>query len=346
MASDKPTFHGGDLSWACRKFGVAKSDFIDLSTGISPWTYPCDAIPEAVFRQLPYNSQQLVDTAAAYYGCANHEIIISPGSQYAIEHMPQLSQNRKVALPYWGYQEHRRAWLKSGHRIFSYRSLEHLLAICNSEKIANVVVINPNNPSAVQLNNAALRQIETLLIQQFNHRYLLVIDEAFKDCQAECSYFLSKLGPGCVVLRSLGKFFGLAGIRLGFVLCSEPIKARFSGYFGLWLVNGPALFIAERALRDKPWIALQHSRIHQNMAQWGQWLTRHLPQYKHRSMGLFHSVFGEANSLEILYTTLARNTLLARYIQQEGFAYLRFGLPGEHYARCADLIEEATHELF
>jgi cobalamin biosynthetic protein CobC len=91
----------------------------------------------------------------------------------------------------------------------------------------------------------------------------LVIDEAFVDIEPEISAVALCVDLPVVVLRSFGKFYGLAGLRLGFAIAHRDIAQRVSLALGPWPCSGPALNIGLAALRDEEWArrtrnAIQH----------------------------------------------------------------------------------------
>jgi cobalamin biosynthesis protein CobC len=81
----------------------------------------------------------------------------------------------------------------------------------------------------------------------------LVVDEAFADMEPEISAVGLCADLPVVVLRSFGKFYGLAGLRLGFAIASPDIARRMALALGPWPCSGPALTIGATALRDREW---------------------------------------------------------------------------------------------
>ena len=77
--------------------------------------------------------------------------------------------------------------------------------------------------------------------------------KAFVDCVPKLSV-AGSVGPGLVVLRSFGKFFGMGGLRLGFAIADVPLARQIRQSVGPWAVSGPALAIGRRALTDREWI--------------------------------------------------------------------------------------------
>lgn len=257
--------HGGDLDRAAKEYGIPREHWLDLSTGIAPWSWPVPDIPQTIWQRLPSVECPLVGPAAEYYGCNPSAVLATPGSQFAIQSLPALFSSRRVALPVLGYFEHRKAWQAAGHQLVDYtdNSLDQLDAQIKSGEIDLVLVINPNNPTAATVEKEQLLIWSDLLAQRGGY---LVIDEAFMDVDSTSSLAPYCPRPGLVVLRSLGKFFGLAGLRLGFVLAEATLRERLSKLLGPWAVNGPAQYLGARALADRVWQQVQRQRVQQALS--------------------------------------------------------------------------------
>ena len=253
-------FHGGDLHAASNIFGRPADDWLDLSTGINQHSYPAPVVAAEVWQRLPYLQPALMDAAAGYYG--QHACLASSGSQPIIELLPRvlraLGSTKTAWLADVGYQEHRHGWHQCGP-IKTYKGLcvqQATLQIDNAmanDEVGHLVIINPNNPTGTLFSVAQL----LLWAQQLNNGFL-VVDEAFIDTQPSASLLCQTLPDNVVILRSVGKFFGLAGIRLGFTFASPRVLAALQQYIGPWSVNGPAQSIAIAALNDQVW--QQHMR--------------------------------------------------------------------------------------
>jgi cobalamin biosynthetic protein CobC len=147
--------HGGDLLWAATTFARPVDEWLDLSTGVSPWMYPIPKVPDTVWQTLPYDQQVLLQAAAQYYQCNEQQLISVSGSQAAIERLPALLAPSQVAIPEVAYREHEYAWSKAGHTLYFYRSMEQLQQLIFQKKVKHVVVVNPNNPTGAQYITAA-----------------------------------------------------------------------------------------------------------------------------------------------------------------------------------------------
>ena len=113
-----------------------------------------------------------------------------------------------------------------------------------------MVVCNPNNPDG---HRTSAQDLLALAKQQAARNGLLIVDEAFADFEATDSLAPHLPLPGVIVLRSFGKAYGLAGLRLGFALASPGRAALIRTALGPWAVSGPALHIGAMALQDTAW---------------------------------------------------------------------------------------------
>ncbi|MDM3871411.1 threonine-phosphate decarboxylase CobD [Porticoccus sp. W117] len=317
--------HGGDLARAEAEFGVPAADWLDLSTGISPWCWPVPELPESVWRTLPGDGAGLKTAAAEYYGLSTEAVLPVPGSQLAIQTIPTLFEPAAVAIPRWGYGEHRLGWQRAGHHIVHYRNAAELCQLVAAGQVQHVVVINPNNPSAERFSTEDLLGLQ----RQLKHKDgWLVVDEAFIDSSPEHSLASHCPLPGLVVLRSPGKFFGLAGLRLGFAIAPAALLTQLAQLLPPWIVSHPALWVGERALADCQWQQQQRERLAQASSQWLQQLRQALPTLDWVATPLFVSGSGDDNYCQQIYQQLGQQGILVRIFDAvDGVNRLRFGIP-------------------
>lgn len=304
----KPTVHGGDLGEAARRFPDAPRPWIDLSTGINPVPYPVAALPETAWTRLPSpaTEEALLDAAAARYGVASKTMIVAaPGTQALIQLLPRLVPRSRVAIVGPTYEEHQVCWRRAGHEVRIVPALEDADV---------VVVVNPNNPTGRLASPAELAKIKGLL----------VVDEAFIDFLPREVSLAADLPERAVVLRSFGKTYGLAGVRLGFAIAHRDMANRLREELGPWAVPGPALQIGRQALNDGAWLSAARERLVAGSA---------------RLDGLLRAAGFEIAGGTLLFR-LARHPSAALFVQRLGqhgihvraFAdapeQLRFGLPG------------------
>ncbi|QUS41056.1 threonine-phosphate decarboxylase [Tardiphaga alba] len=248
--------HGGDLTQAMAEFGGAADDWLDLSTGINPWPWPIRKLPDSAWQRLPSRADEQALLAAArgaYRVPDNAGIVAANGTQALIQLLPRLAADGAVAIVGPTYNEHSAAWSGAGHSIAAIGDLAELPA-----HVTHAVIVNPNNPDGRVVNPDRLAEVATVLQRRGGW---LVIDEAFADVEAGISAVASCGKLPVVILRSFGKFYGLAGIRLGFAITTPDLANRIRTVLGPWSVSGPALHVGTRALGDVHWVLPTRVRL-------------------------------------------------------------------------------------
>lgn len=255
--------HGGDLAAAALRYGIPSAAWLDLSTGINPRSYPLPILDPTLFQQLPRSTMALSAAIKNYCDTAC-DPVIAAGSQQLIQWLPQLRMHiaprSRVAVPSIGYAEHAFRWCWSGHDVVTYDPLQ-IDAIDQLLRDACpdvLIVINPHNPLGTHI---APQKLLAWREQLAARNGWLIVDEAFIDATPEWSVATQAQLPGLIVLRSLGKFFGLAGIRVGYALCADALRTQLQTAVGPWALSGPAAAIAEVALGDTRWQQSMRSEL-------------------------------------------------------------------------------------
>jgi cobalamin biosynthesis protein CobC len=252
----EPLLHGGDLAAGRRLFPAAPEPFIDLSTGINPNPYPLSRLPADVSARLPDADKlaHLTANAAKAYGApSSAHVVAAPGTQILLPLVAALVRPGRAAVLAPSYGEFARAAALAGHNI----AMVHDSAAIRAARL--VFLANPNNPDGRLFSRNDLISLAGNLRA---YDGLLVVDEAFMDAAPAGKSLAAEVSVGnIVVLRSFGKFFGLAGLRLGFALAAPEIAARLAAMLGPWAVSGPALAIGAKALADAAWIKKTRSRL-------------------------------------------------------------------------------------
>ncbi len=249
--------HGGNLGAARRRFRDAPEPWLDLSTGINPWPYPVPPLAAEVWQRLPDPAaiDGVAAAAARAYGAPGPDhVAVAPGSQALIQWLPRLCSPGRVAVLGPTYAEHAHCWAAAGHRVNLVTDAGTLYHGCWD----TVVVANPNNPDGRVIAPDRLIALATGLAAGGGR---LVVDEAFADLVPAVSVAAATGQPGLIVLRSFGKVFGLAGLRLGFALAAPDQAHRLREALGPWPVSGPAVAIAGAALADHAWLAETRVRL-------------------------------------------------------------------------------------
>ena len=312
--------HGGKLNLVAQQFDIPLELWLDLSTGISPFSYPIPDIPELVWRNLPQYNAELIQSAKRYYK-ANNLIAVS-GSQSAIQLLPRYRLTldyplSRVWLPKQGYKEHEKAWKDAGFSVVHYGCLAEIQALTQFDI---VVVINPNNPTGELTSLSVLTQLHHKLIEL---QGWLIVDEAFMDGVSTDNSIVPSCDSGNLfVLRSMGKFFGLAGMRVGFLCCAQEHSAALSSMLGPWHLNGPAAFVANLALADDKWQRHQMTRLEQISTDLTELLVKHFGETIQGTL-LFKTVY--LSDAEDIYIKLCELGVYVRLTDERDA--LRFGIP-------------------
>ena len=319
--------HGGRLGAARVLFPGAPEPFIDLSTGINPHPYKLPTLPPDAFTRLPEpeDEAELRRLAASAYGAASaDQVVAAPGSQILISLLPGVLGCREAVVLGPTYGEHAASWAASGARVTEVADADALLA--QARPGVALVLCNPNNPDGRRLPR---RPLAGLAARCAASGAVLVVDEAFADLEPDVPQAAFLLpSPGLAVLRSFGKTYGLAGIRLGFLLADGPVTERMRTLLGPWAVSGIALAAGRRALPDQAWRERSSLLLQAEAGRLDRLLTRAglTLQGGTRLFRLARSPDAEA-----LFRHLGRHGLLVRrFPDQPG--RLRFGLPPDDAA--------------
>ncbi|MBC8519063.1 MAG: threonine-phosphate decarboxylase [Gammaproteobacteria bacterium] len=308
--------HGGNRRYWAERYGFHESEMVDLSTGINPHGWSVPAIPAEVWQRLPESDTDLLKIAADYYG--TETLLPVAGSQAAIQTLPRLRTFSRVAVLDPSYSEHMRGWELAGHEVLKIGSdqIESLLP-----GLDVLVLVNPNNPTGELFSREELLRWHQQLADRGGW---LVVDEAFMDATPEHSLcMLDRPRTGLIILRSLGKFFGLAGIRSGFVFATPIFLERMERLLGPWSLSHPAQWATKQVLCDHSWQSEMRDRLVVESGRLSELL---------RSAGL--SPEGGSSLFQWLTTpqaaaitnSLAEQGVLIRLFKES--SSIRFGLPG------------------
>jgi cobalamin biosynthetic protein CobC len=313
--------HGGDLTEAIARHGGAADTWLDLSTGINPWSWPIPReLPQRIWHHLPTRAEAdaLIAVARKTYGAPNGaDVAAASGTQALIQLLPYLAAPGPVAIVGPTYNEHALAWRNAGHPVIA---IDHLDAC--PENAVHAVVVNPNNPNGRVTDRATLMRMAAQLKSRGGW---LVVDEAFADVVPDISAVALCPDWPVVILRSFGKFYGLAGVRLGFAIGAPAIVERIAAALGPWACSGPALLIGTAALADQPWaermrhaLQVQADKLDKVLVKAGFAIAGGTPLFR---------LARHDNALQ-LHTALARRHIWCRSFDWAD-DLLRFGLPGD-----------------
>ena len=311
----RPVPHGGNLHEAARRYAIPYDAWLDLSTGINPHGYPVPPVPADAWRCLPDSGDGFAERAARYYGApdASHVLPVA-GSQAAIRALPSMLERGTVGIARLTYGEYAPAFARAGHRVTTLDVTRATLP----DDLTHAVVVNPNNPTAEHLSAATLLQWHAALRERGG---TLIVDEAFADAMPSASLAAQTHRERLVVLRSPGKFFGLAGVRAGFVLGCPRLLESLDEALGAWTVSGPARHAVSAAFADAAWQHDMRARLAQESVRLAELLKAH--GFEVRSTSLFAWIADERAAR--LHQALARQGVWTRFFAEP--ASLCFGLP-------------------
>ncbi|KMQ80654.1 L-threonine 3-O-phosphate decarboxylase [Candidatus Burkholderia pumila] len=308
--------HGGNLRKAAHRFEIPLEDWLDLSTGINPLGYPVPSVPPDAWRRLPEDDDGLAACAARYYGA--ERVLPVAGSQAAIRALPVLLTRGVAAVAPLTYGEYAPAFRRAGHRIVTLDVNAQDLA----SEVGHVIVANPNNPTAEHVSRDTLLRWHAQLTKRGG---TLVVDEAFADVDPSASLADETARKGLVVLRSVGKFFGLAGIRAGLVLAAPALLHALADMLGAWTVGGPARHAVLAAFADETWQRETRERLHGDGSRLNALLAAR--GFEVHSMPLFSWM--PTPRAESLQHALAERGIWTRLFDLPDMTTsLRIGLPG------------------
>jgi cobalamin biosynthetic protein CobC len=299
-----PRDHGGGLDAAMARWGGTRADWIDLSTGINPRPFPLPYIPPEAWAALPdTGAMAALDAAARDFWMvpAGAGVLAAPGASALIARIPALFAPDRVRIAERTYNEHAAAFSNAGWEV-----------VRDGPGAARVVV-HPNNPTGRMWSG-----------EDAHVRRLTVIDESFCDIALGDTHVRSRgAEPGVVILKSLGKFWGLAGLRLGFAIGDPDLIGALREMLGPWPVSGPALTVGRAALTDMDWANRTRQRLHVDIARLDA-----LMQAKGAAVAGGTALFRlyEVDDAAAWQDRLARGRVWSRVFPYEP-RWLRLGLP-------------------
>ncbi|WP_310619634.1 threonine-phosphate decarboxylase CobD [Flexibacterium corallicola] len=317
--------HGGDLSKAICQYGGTRDEWLDLSTGINPQAYPLDlSLVSPSLEPLPEDGAHdaLITAARSYYRVPSHlHITAAPGTQSLLHRLPSYFEPQPVAIFKPTYTSHAESWENAG---FTVCEVTHISQVPQGCKL--VVLVNPNNPDGRSYSHEEILELSKTLKQQ---KGLLIVDEAFAEITPNRSILPHVKEEPVLVLRSFGKFFGLAGLRLGFAIGHKAITDYLEHELGSWAVSGPALSIGATALADTKWQEDMLQKLEIETSAFHELLKTHGLAIK-GSTSLYTLV--EAEDALALHQSLAKHHIWTRVFDYNS-KWIRFGLPKNEHER-------------
>lgn len=321
--------HGGDLADAMARYGGARQDWLDLSTGINPRPWSMPKMDDALWQRLPSRADEaaLSDAARTAYDVPDAvDVVAAAGTQALIQWLPYLAPAGAVAVVGPTYSEHARSWRSTGREVIDVDDISRRAIAALPDHVRHVVIVNPNNPDGRIVGQRTLAEIAEVLATRGGW---LVIDEAFADIDPAISAVDLCARWPIVILRSFGKFYGLAGLRLGFALAQPKLATLLASALGPWSCSGPALAIGAAALADRDWA----ETTRRDLRAQAMTLDEVLASAGFDTMG-GTSLYRLARhpSAAVLHAALARQRIWCRRFDWAD-DLLRFGLPVDDRAQ-------------
>lgn len=303
--------HGGGIDAAVAQFGGTRAGWVDLSTGINPTPYPLGTLGPDLWNTLPDEGAfaRLEQAARSFWNVPQSAAILpAPGASALIARMPSIAPAGPVYIPAPTYNEHARAFAAQGWT--------------PDAKAETRILVHPNNPDG-------------RLWQASDFAPLTIIDESFCDVTPDATLIAHATRPNTIILKSFGKFWGLAGLRLGFAIGDPALITKLAQSIGPWAVSGPALEIGTRALHDHDWASATRARLNDDAKRLDDLMG--LPMVGGTSLFRLYDTADAA----ALQTHLARAHIWTRVFPYSS-RWLRLGLPGtpDHWARLQTAMDQ------
>jgi cobalamin biosynthetic protein CobC len=296
--------HGGGLDAAVTRFGGTRADWLDLSTGINPTSYPIPELPKHAWTDLPDQGAQdaLIMAARKFWNVPDDlGIVAASGVSALISSLPTCTDQGSFHITKPTYNEHEASFLSAG---FS-----------QTQNADTQIYVHPNNPDGKYVS------ADDILSK---HKSMSIIDESFCDCLPQKSHVELAGRDGVVVLKGLGKFWGLAGVRLGFAIAKPNLANRIQDRIGPWAISGVAQVIGAAALNDTTWACEMRKTLHNDSMR----LDKLLTQFGVNWVGgtdLFRLY--DCENAQALFDRLAEQKILCRIFPYSD-RWIRIGLPG------------------
>jgi cobalamin biosynthesis protein CobC len=338
VAAGRFAHHGGRLGVARALFPDVPQPWIDLSTGINPRSYPAPRASARERNRLP-EPTELAQLEAVAAGAFNVDdparVVATGGTENVLRLLPYVLKHSNAVIAGPTYGSHADAWSRAGANVQVVADAD---LPAHAKSASAMTLVNPNNPDGRVL---AREQLQSLHETLDANRGVLIVDEAFADLEPRhgvADFAGTDVAPRMVVLRSFGKFYGLAGVRLGFVIASVSIATQLRQLLGDWPVSVDALRAGLAAYADHAWA--QRTRDH---------LSRAAQRLDKLLVGSGMSIVGGTSLYRLARAPNARarfSQLISHGVLVRPFDYdatlLRFGLPAgsDEWRRVAAALQE------
>lgn len=314
--------HGGCLSAFQRAYPMAPSPWYDLSTGVNPFHYPFNGHFASSLCALPEAEKldALRHAAAQAYDSCAEDIVAAPGTQTIIGLMPYLLAPPRVYIEAPTYSGHEESWHGAHIQCESRSDLMNT----QIDPGCTYILCRPNNPDG---RRNTILELQDFATHVQGHDGTLVIDASFADFEFENVSEIVQ-NPAVIMLRSFGKTFGLAGLRLGFAVSKHPVMKRLAVALGPWPLHGSALSIGTEALNDKTWRRETAKKLLANQQRLQEMMSSAGLTY----LGGTHlfSLFSHRNAPNLWHRCAINGVATRRF--RDRADWLRLGTPGDEDA--------------
>jgi cobalamin biosynthesis protein CobC len=323
IAAGRFAHHGGRLAAARSLFPDVPQPWVDLSTGINPRSYPAPRASQRARNRLPEPTElaRLEAVAAAAFGVTDPaRVVATPGTECALRLLPQIMNLHTSVIVGPTYGSHADAWTRAGA---STQTIALEEAHAHAERAACLTIVNPNNPDGRSVDRPRLLELHDSLAR---HGGALIVDEAFAEVVPEISVAAeagAAAAPKLIVLRSFGKFFGLAGLRLGFIVAATPLAATIRSLIGEWPISSDALAAGLAAYADIRWMNRERTVLEKSARRLDSLLT--LNGFERAGGTSLFRLARAADARERFTRLLAAGILVRPFDYAPDL--LRFGLP-------------------
>jgi threonine-phosphate decarboxylase len=252
--------HGGDVAAIARRYGVDPAALVDFSSNADPYGTPARVVSALYalaqskdeLSQYPEpTAQALREAAGERHGIDPASVVVANGATALLDAVVRTTAPGATVVPVPAFSEYRRAVESAGSRFvpyplnasFDWDDAELLQRIAD-EKATLLILANPHNPSGLLVPAVRLRMLaeDCARLGTF-----VIVDEAFID-YAEKESLARSVPENVIVIRSLTKFFGMPGIRIGYAVASAPLAEAIASRLPSWPVGAVDLAAGVAAL--------------------------------------------------------------------------------------------------
>ena len=230
----KNSTHGGNIYKKAKELGISEGQILDYSANISPLGIPAHirkAMVDAIEGTVNYpdpDCTALRDAIAAQDGAETGWITCGNGGADLLYRLAFGLRPNRVLLPVPAFVEYEEAMTAAGAQMVYAPMGEDMCVPSDlAERITKdtglVILCNPNNPTGLLTDR---QQVLDIVERAKEMHCRVLVDECFLEiCEEEEMYTVKpylKTYPNLMILKSFTKLYAIPGVRLGYLLCSDP----------------------------------------------------------------------------------------------------------------------------